>query len=153
ICAWPQNWVKLAMSRSPLPININSPKTSSPSRERNGSISLCTTPATLRSPGRSSVSLPRRPNMNAKAKGARNERKSMAVLEAAGYSCVRSSASLGAFDIVGIGSTDIVLCQVKTRDFPSAVEMERIKLFPAPPNVRKLIHRWKDGQPFPDVKE
>jgi hypothetical protein len=31
--------------------------------------------------------------------------------------------------------------------------MEAIRLFACPPNARKLIHRWRDGQRFPDVKE
>jgi Holliday junction resolvase len=90
---------------------------------------------------------------NAKAKGSRNERRSMSVLEAAGYRCTRSAASLGEWDIVGIGSTDFVLVQVKTRDWPGAVEMETLKLFPVPPNARKLVHRWRYRQRLPDVKE
>jgi len=43
--------------------------------------------------------------VNNKAKGSRNERRSMALLEAAGYSCTRAAASLGVFDIIGISST------------------------------------------------
>ena len=70
--------------------------------------------------------------MNAKAKGTYNEHRSMRLLEAAGYQCTRSGASLGTFDIIGIGSRDVVLVQVKTRDWPGTVEMEAIKLFPAP---------------------
>ena len=54
--------------------------------------------------------------MNTAGKGARNERRSMALLEAAGYQCTRAAASLGAWDLIGIGSTDVVLVQVKTRD-------------------------------------
>jgi hypothetical protein len=77
----------------------------------------------------------------------------MALLEAAGYRCTRAAASLGAWDVIGIGSADIVLVQVKTRDWPSASEMEQLREFPAPPNARKLIHRWRDGQRMPDVKE
>lgn len=91
--------------------------------------------------------------MNTKAKGNRNEHRSMALLEAAGYACTRAAASLGVFDIIGVGSTDVVLCQVKTRDWPSASEMESIQLFPAPPNARKLVHRWRDTQRLPDVRE
>lgn len=91
--------------------------------------------------------------MNTKQKGTRNEHRSMAILEAAGYACSRSAASLGAFDIIGIGSTDIVLVQVKTRDWPGAAEMETIKAFAAPANARKLVHRWRDRQRIPDVKE
>jgi hypothetical protein len=98
--------------------------------------------------------------MNAKAKGRRNEHRSMALLEAAGYRCTRSAGSLGEWDIIGIGPTDVVLCQVKTRDWPSAAEWEALKLFPAPPrqagappNCRKLVHRWRDRQRLPDVRE
>ena len=46
----------------------------------------------------------------------------MKLLEATGYACTRAAASLGVFDIIGIGSTDVVLCQVKTRDWPSTEE-------------------------------
>jgi len=91
--------------------------------------------------------------MNAKAKGNRNEHRSIALLEAAGYRCTRSAGSLGEWDIIGIGSTDVVLCQVKTRDWPGAAEMEALKLFPAPANCRKLVHRWRDHQRLPDVRE
>jgi uncharacterized protein with GYD domain len=89
----------------------------------------------------------------AKRKGARNERRSMALLEAVGYRCTRAAASLGAWDVIAIGPTDVVLVQVKTRDWPGAAEMEALRDFPAPPNARKLIHRWRDGQRRPDVRE
>lgn len=91
--------------------------------------------------------------MNAKAKGTRNEHRSRLLLEAAGYAVTRAAASLGAWDLVGIGSTDVVLVQVKTRDWPGAVEMEALQVFPAPPNARKLVHRWRDHQRLPDVRE
>ena len=91
--------------------------------------------------------------MNTKAKGTRNEHRSMTLLEATGYRCTRAAASLGAWDIIGIGSTDVVLVQVKTRDWPGAAEMESLTLFPCPPHCRKLVHRWKDRQRVPDVKE
>ncbi len=91
--------------------------------------------------------------MNAKAKGTRNEHRSMALLEAAGYRCSRSAASLGAWDIFGIGPTDVVLVQVKTRDWPGTVEMETLESFPTPPGCKRLIHRWRDRMRLPDVKE
>lgn len=47
--------------------------------------------------------------MNTKRKGSRNEHRSMALLEANGYAVTRAAASLGVFDLVAIGSTDIVL--------------------------------------------
>lgn len=90
--------------------------------------------------------------INAKRKGTRNEHRSIGLLEAAGYQCSRAAGSLGVFDIIGIGSQDIVLVQVKTRDWPGSVEMEAITLFAAPPNARKLVHRWRDGRRQPDVK-
>ena len=91
--------------------------------------------------------------MNCKAKGTRNEHRSMAVLESAGYSCTRSAASLGAWDIIGISSRDVVLCQVKTARWPGSVEMETLREFVAPVSCRKLIHRWRSRQRLPDVKE
>jgi Holliday junction resolvase len=91
--------------------------------------------------------------MNAKAKGSRNERRSRDLLEAAGYAVTRAAGSMGAWDLVGVGSTDLVLCQVKTRDWPGTVEMETLREFPAPSNARKLVHRWRDRQRVPDVRE
>jgi hypothetical protein len=91
--------------------------------------------------------------MNAKRKGTRNEHRSMQLLEAAGYACTRAAASLGAWDIIAISSRDIVLVQCKTRDWPGSAEMEILKNFPVPPSCRKLVHRWRDRQRMPDVKE
>lgn len=91
--------------------------------------------------------------MNTKRKGSVNEHRSIAILEAAGYRCTRAAGSLGTWDVIGIGPIDIVLVQVKTRDWPGTVEMEILREFPAPPNARKLVHRWRDRQQVPDVKE
>lgn len=91
--------------------------------------------------------------MNAKAKGTRNEHRSIRLLEAAGYRCTRAAASLGVWDLIGVGSTDVVLVQVKTRDWPGAAEMETLALFPIPANCRKLVHRWRDRQRQPGVRE
>jgi hypothetical protein len=49
--------------------------------------------------------------VSAKGKGTHNEHRSIKLLEAAGYRCWRSAASLGEWDIVGIGSTGLVLVQ------------------------------------------
>jgi uncharacterized protein with GYD domain len=91
--------------------------------------------------------------MNAKAKGTHNEHRSKALLEASGYAVTRAAASLGAWDLVAVGTTDFVLCQVKTRDWPGSVEMETLRLFPCPSNCRKLVHRWRHRQRMPDVRE
>ena len=91
--------------------------------------------------------------MNSKAKGNRNEHRSIAILEKAGYKCTRSAASLGAWDIVGVGSTDFVLVQVKTRDWPGSLEMAELQEFKCPVNCRKLIHRWRTRERLPDIRE
>jgi hypothetical protein len=91
--------------------------------------------------------------MNTKAKGNRNEHRSIAILEAAGYRCTRSAASLGEWDIIGIGPTDVVLVHVKTRDWPGSLELQILRDFSVPPNSRKLVHRWRDRQWLPDVRE
>ena len=62
-------------------------------------------------------------------------------------------AGLGVFDIVGISATDIVLLQVKTRDWPCGAEMEALRAFSAPPNARKILHRYRDRVALPDMRE
>jgi hypothetical protein len=57
------------------------------------------------------------------------------------------------WDVIGIGSRDVVLVQVKTRDWPSAAELEQMRLFTAPANAKKLIHRWRHRVRVPDVRE
>ena len=84
--------------------------------------------------------------MNAKRKGTRNERRSIALLEALGYRCTRAAASLGVWDIVAISATDIALCQVKTNTWPR--QGGAMAEFKAPSPCRKLIHRWRDGEKY-----
>jgi Holliday junction resolvase len=91
--------------------------------------------------------------MNAKRKGTRNEHRSIRILEALDYKVTRAAGSLGEWDLVAIGPVDIILVQVKTNAWPGSVETEALTLFKAPPNARKLIHRWRDRQRMPDVKE
>lgn len=91
--------------------------------------------------------------MNANAKGARNERRSRDILEATGYVVTRAGGSLGVWDLIGIGSTDFVLVQVKTRDWPGTVEMETLRAFVCPENCKRLVHRWRKGERRPDVRE
>jgi Holliday junction resolvase len=90
---------------------------------------------------------------NSKRKGTHNEHRTIGLLEAAGYSCTRAAASLGVWDIIGVGPTDFVIVQVKTRDWPGSAEMETLKHFRAPANCKKLIHRWRHRMRVPDVKE
>lgn len=91
--------------------------------------------------------------MNTKAKGTRNERRSARLLENAGYSVTRAAASLGVWDLVGVAAADVVLVQVKTRDWPGTGEMKRLEASSVPPGVKKLVHRWRDRQRVPDVRE
>lgn len=91
--------------------------------------------------------------MNAKRKGTRNEHRTMDLLESSGYAVTRAAASLGAWDVIGVGSTDMVLVQVKSNSWPGSVEMETLKDFKCPPNCRRLVHRWRDRQRKPDVRE
>ena len=91
--------------------------------------------------------------MNCKQKGSRAEHRTMRLLESAGYACTRAAASLGAFDVIGVSSTDVLLVQVKSNAWPGSVEMKLLKNFAVPPGCRKLVHRWRDRQRLPDVKE
>lgn len=88
--------------------------------------------------------------MNAKRKGTRNEHRSAQLLEGAGYAVTRATASLGVWDLTGIGHRGLVLCQVMTLDSPSTVEA--LRSFPAPPNAPKPAHRWRDRRWVSDVR-
>lgn len=91
--------------------------------------------------------------MNRKAKGNRRERQTMKLLEELGYACTRAAASLGLFDVIAIGPEDVLLCQVKSNEWPRAAEMAQIAAFAVPPSCRKIVHRWKDRASAPDVRE
>lgn len=91
--------------------------------------------------------------VNTSAKGRKREYRSMRLLESLGYRCVRSAASLGTFDLVAIGPTDILLVQTKANRWPSPEEIETMRLFRAPANARKIVHVWKDHARAPMVKE
>lgn len=88
-----------------------------------------------------------------KRKGTRNEHRTMRLLESLGYACTRAAASLGAWDVIGIGPNDTVLVQCKTNAWPGTVEMETLRLFQCPQNCRKLVHRWDDRSRAPRVRE
>ncbi|MCP4900197.1 MAG: hypothetical protein GY906_24765 [bacterium] len=68
--------------------------------------------------------------MNAKAKGARSERKVRAQLEADGWHVVKSGGSLGLWDLVALHPTGKVrLVQVKTNRKPPKKEMKKLSEF------------------------
>lgn len=89
---------------------------------------------------------------NCKAKGNRQEYRTIELLETAGYACTRAAGSLGAWDVIGIGSTDFVLVQVKSNRNAPPHEREVLQNFVCPPNCRKLIHIWPDFARRPIVK-
>lgn len=92
--------------------------------------------------------------VNTAAKGRRQEHRSMRLLESSGYRCLGAAGSFGEWDIVGLGASDMVLCQVRSRDFPGPLERRALAEWrPCPANTRKLLHRWRDRQRAPDVQE
>lgn len=95
----------------------------------------------------------KRGRVNTSRKGRRREHQSRALLEAQGYVVIRSAASLGRFDLVAVGPADILLIQVKANRWPSADELAELRAFPTPANCRRLVHRWRDRQASPDVRE
>lgn len=83
--------------------------------------------------------------MNAKAKGARAERRAIRLLEASGYVCTKAGGSLGLFDIVAIGAVDVRCMQVKAgTKYLSAVEREQIAVLRVPANVTREYWRFPD---------
>ena len=78
----------------------------------------------------------------------------MKLLEAAGYRCLRSAGSFGDWDFLAVGPTDLVLVQVRSRDFPGPMERQALAEWgPCPTNTRKLLHRWTRYGRMPDVME
>lgn len=74
--------------------------------------------------------------MNTKAKGNRQEHRSMQLLESPGYCCTKSGASLGVFDVVAIGPTDVVLLQCKSNDWRAASRWKAFATFAARRSAR-----------------
>ena len=60
---------------------------------------------------------------------------------------------LGVWDIIGDGSTDFALVQVKTRDWPGSVETEKPETVSGTAQLPEAVHRWRDRQRNPDMKE
>lgn len=90
--------------------------------------------------------------MNTNRKGSAAERRTVRLLEAAGYTCVRSSASAGPWDVWGYSAAGWVLVQVKSTRWPGEAEMEALRLEVTPPGTLKLVHRWRAGRGLPDVR-
>lgn len=93
------------------------------------------------------------PLKNPKAKGSRNERKTMRWLEDTyGCLCMKSGGSLGMWDVIGIGPLGTYLVQVKSNRWPGKAEMEKLQWFHRNDKIFKLVHRWDDRASEPQVR-
>lgn len=86
-------------------------------------------------------------------KGRRLEYRTIEILEAAGYHCIRSAASKGVFDIWAMNRNGIRLISVKSGSSRlSPAEREVIETFDcAPPNATKEWWQYKDGIKMPFI--
>ena len=89
--------------------------------------------------------------MNTKAKGNRIEHEAMKLLESVGFKCCRSAASLGEWDIVGIGEQWCVLVQCKANRWVPKQERLLLEAFKNPENCVKLEWR-RDDRKKPRVR-
>ena len=100
---------------------------SSRNRKKWRKISRCYTPLSSPPPDTRRVSVPQ--SIQRERQGERYSKhasKYPFLLEAADYACTRA-ASFDAWDIIGVGSTDFALVQVKTRDSPGSMEIESLR--------------------------
>ena len=92
--------------------------------------------------------------MNAKAKGTRLERKTIKLLQSAGYQCIRSAASFGSFDIVAMNHLGFRCIQVKANNWPRPLEREDLQAAAKnlPPNAKVECWRWNDHARAPLIR-
>ena len=87
-----------------------------------------------------------------KAKGSRRERKVKKILEAKGFFCVKSGASLFEFDLICWNKEIIRFIQVKSNYCPPK-EKRKIKEFDLlPPNSKKEIWVFKNYHREPIIE-
>ena len=89
--------------------------------------------------------------MNRKAKGNRNEYRTMRLLESLGYTCFRMAGSFGLFDVIDISAIDVLLVHVKSNRFRRKVEIEAISKLETPVDCGKVIYVWQDRESVPLV--
>ena len=92
--------------------------------------------------------------INTKAKGSRIERKTIKLLETAGYFCIRSAGSLGPSDIIAANRLGLRCIQIKCNDWPRPDERESMQLAARnlPANCLIECWRWNDGAREPLIK-
>lgn len=79
----------------------------------------------------------------------RHIRRSIATLQASGYSAI--SAKLGGFEIIGISSTDLVLVHVAGTWPVRPWTVDALRQVPAPANCKRLVHYWPLRATMPQV--
>ena len=92
--------------------------------------------------------------MNQKRKGTRLERRTIKMLEATGYLCIRAAGSLGPIDLAALNGSGIRLIQVKANDWPRPPEREDLQAVAKnlPPNARIECWRWNDHARSPLIR-
>lgn len=93
---------------------------------------------------------------NSKAKGSRNEKKTIQYFEERSYWCIKAGGSLGVWDVVCVGTQPEqggVLIQCKSNRWPSRDEMKTLAEFACDPVFSKLVHRWDDRAREPKVRD
>lgn len=89
-----------------------------------------------------------------KRRGRYYERQARKQLEAAGYLVTAAAGSLGLFDLVAIGQSDVRCVQVKGGKYPRLPGKERRALLAlqVPPSVRKEFWRFFVGNTSPHIE-
>ena len=94
--------------------------------------------------------------MNRGAKGGRIERRAKKMLEAKGYTVVKSGGSLGLFDLVAWDTVVMRFIQVKSGRPPGPRERQRLKYATATIPKCGIVETWtfRDGDPqHPEISQ
>jgi hypothetical protein len=90
--------------------------------------------------------------MNAKHKGTPAEHRAIGIVEAAGHVCTRAIGTIGLFDVVAAGPSDVKLIQLKAgRDTCRGIEREQLTALVVPPNVKREC--WRPSRPLPGAPD
>lgn len=78
-------------------------------------------------------------------KGRDREYRTIALLEATGYTAARTAGSHGKVDVFAFDANGFRLIQVKSGDANvTPKEREALRMVPRPPNATVEVWRWKD---------
>jgi Holliday junction resolvase len=91
--------------------------------------------------------------MNAKAKGARAERRARAILEARGWTVIRAGGSLGPFDLVAVSRSGLRLLQIKCNRGPGRRERAALAAFNnMPRGATRELWLFRDRNRTPQIE-